>query len=307
MMPGKTLGLVIPVRNAGDFAVRQIAAIGQQTLQPNVKLVLDSESTDGSVTRYRAAGFDVLPIDPAQFDHGATRNLGWRRCPADFVIYLTQDSVPILPDAFERLISAFDDPLVGVASGRQVPRDGASAIERHGRKFSYDRISNKRSWPEAKSMGFRAMFNSNAFSAYRRVAMDQFGGFPEKIIFGEDQIAAGRALLNGWSVSYVANAIVQHSHGYSLVEEFRRYFDVGVFFQQHEVFLSAFPKAGGEGRRFVMSEVRYLAKHAPFRLPEAALRTAIKFAAYQLGKEQRRLPDFAKRRLAMNSQFAFDK
>ncbi|HBP78238.1 MAG TPA: rhamnosyltransferase, partial [Halomonas sp.] len=50
----------------------------------------------------------------------------------------------------------------------------------------------------------------------------------------------------------------------------------------------------------VLSEIRYLWRHAPWRLPEAAIRTLLKYAGYRLGKAEARLPLALKRRLSMH-------
>lgn len=55
------------------------------------------------------------------------------------------------------------------------------------------------------------------------------GGFPEDVIGSEDAYVAARMLLGGYAVRYATTAEVYHSHDYSVLEEFRRYFDIGVF------------------------------------------------------------------------------
>ena len=94
-----------------------------------------------------------------------------------------------------------------------------------------------------------------------------------------------------------------HSHNYSFVEEFRRYFDIGVLHQREHWLIEWLGKAEGEGARFVLSELRYLAQRAPWRLPEAALRTLTKYAGYRLGQQQPRLPLALTRRCSMNTRF----
>ena len=116
----------------------------------------------------------------------------------------------------------------------------------------------------------------------------------------EDMMAGARLLQQGWKLAYCADACVQHSHNYSLSAEFKRYFDIGVFHHQEQWLLAWLGKAEGEGKRFVLSELRYLWRHAPWRLPEAAIRTLLKYAGYRLGKAEARLPLALKRRLSMH-------
>lgn len=299
----KRVSVVIPTRNAGSFAIRQINALKRQTVKCIDTIVIDSESTDGSPDIYRAAGFRVLPIPLGEFDHGATRNLGLTQSKSDTIVYLTQDAVLLDDHSLERLCVPFSDPKVGVVCGRQIPRNGAGAIERHARLFNYPTVRARRIWPEARNQGIRAIFNSNSFAAYRRKALQDIGGFPEGLIFGEDQIAAGRALLSGWVLVYAEDALVEHSHYYSLVSEFRRYFDIGVHHVHNRALFESFCSIRAEGRRFVLSELRYLLRYAPHRIPEAGLRTAAKLLAYNLGCREAILPLSIKRQFAMHSAF----
>jgi rhamnosyltransferase len=120
---------------------------------------------------------------------------------------------------------------------------------------------------------------------------------------GEDQVAAARLLLAGWKVIYQADAMIKHSHGYSLLAEFRRYFDIGVFHDHQRDLLAGFGRAETEGRRFIRSEIAYLLDRSPLRIPEALLRNAMKLMGYRLGQQHRRLPVALKRRLAMNAGY----
>jgi rhamnosyltransferase len=298
------VALHIPIRNAARFAARQISAIECQTIRADRSIVIDSESSDGSPEFFREAGFEVVRIGQQTFDHGGTRNLGMSLAPeANIHVFLTQDAIPYGERCFEALVQRFEDPLVAVSYGRQLPRDNAGPVERHARLFNYTEANMTRSLPSAAALGIKAIFNSNSFAAYRREALDVVGGFPARTIMGEDQISAGRLLLAGWSIAYAGDAAVIHSHGYGLREEFRRYFDIGVFHQRNRDLLSNFGSAGSEGLRFIRSELGYLLRHAPAHIPEAWARTVFKFIGYRLGRCEAVLPRLLKMRLAMQSKY----
>ncbi len=65
--------LIIPTRNATPYLDRLLPALAQQTLQPDEFFVVDSQSSDDSVARLRAAGARVEVIAAASFNHGGTR------------------------------------------------------------------------------------------------------------------------------------------------------------------------------------------------------------------------------------------
>ncbi|WP_159333845.1 glycosyltransferase family 2 protein, partial [Klebsiella pneumoniae] len=105
----------------------------------------------------------------------------------------------------------------------------ANPLAQHARAFNYpDKgyIASKSSIPK---MGLKTAFMSNSFSAYRLSVFKKIGGFPSNTILCEDMFYTAKAILAGYKVAYVPEAKVHHSHNYSPSEEFKRYFDIGVF------------------------------------------------------------------------------
>jgi rhamnosyltransferase len=222
---------------------------------------------------------------------------------AEILVYMTQDAHLLTPDSVAELIRPFQDPSIGAAYGRQLPRPDAGALERHARAFNYPDQSAVRSLDDAPRLGIRATFLSNSFSAYRRSALLAVGGFPADTIMAEDTLVAAKLLLAGWKTAYVAEATVLHSHPYTIVEEFKRYFDTGVYHIREPWLLQRFGTASGEGKRFVLSELRSLCPSNIHLMPVAALRTLSKYLGYQLGRREASIPLSLKRRLSLHKRF----
>ena len=222
---------------------------------------------------------------------------------AEILIYLTQDAIPSDTDAFWNILAAFENPWIGAAYGRQLPRFGAGPIEAHARYFNYPPISRICDSESRKTVGFKAAFSSNSFAAYRRPALDQVGGFPSDTIFAEDSIVFARLQMAGWKTAYVADATVIHSHEYTIREEFSRYFDIGVFHTRESWIEMEFRTPYGEGLQFVISEIRYLFPRHIHLIPLAALHTLAKSIGYHLGRREAYLPIAAKRALSMHKNF----
>jgi rhamnosyltransferase len=203
---------------------------------------------------------------------------------------MTQDAVLAAGDSVEKLCSMFQDPHVGAAYGRQIARRGADPIERHGRMFNYPAMSEVRTLESRKHLGFKAVFFSNSFAIYRRSALEAVGGFPLDAIVSEEVTVVGKMLVAGWKIAYAADAVVIHSHSFTLAEEFSRYFDIGVHHGRESWLLEEFGGTGNEGFGYVRSEFRYLLAERPFWIPYAALRILSKYFAYRLGKNERFLP-----------------
>jgi rhamnosyltransferase len=297
------IALIIPTLNAASLWEALLSGIRRQSLAPDEVVVIDSSSTDGTADRARAAGFSVIEIPRSVFNHGGTRQVAALAVPAaDILIYLTQDAVLHGAESFRRLVGTFAEPAIGAAYGRQLPRQQASAIEAHARIFNYPPVSHVRSWDSRAALGFKSIFFSNTFGAFRRSALMSVGGFSPDANFGEDSLAVARLHRAGWKTAYVADALVEHSHAYSLAAEFRRYHEIGVFHERERWLVEEFGSAAGEGRRFVQSELRYLSAHAPLQIPSAMLRTLTKYIAYRAGRLKGSQSESAKRNLAAREQ-----
>ena len=296
--------LIVPTLNAGGRWREWLDAFEAQTFRPRHLLVIDSSSEDDTVRLAREAGFEVHSIPQCEFDHGSTRQLGVQMVPdAEIVAFLTQDAVLAHPEASENLLASFDQPRIGAVYGRQLAHRDAGPIATHARLFNYPPTGQVRSLDDAPRLGIKTAFLSNSFAAYRRAALTDVGGFPSDTIFGEDTCVAAKMLLSGWKIGYCADAKVFHSHDYGLVEEFRRYFDVGVLHAREAWIRRNFGQAEGEGISYVRSELRYLWRTRRALILSAMLRTALKLVGYKLGVAERCLPLCLKRCMSENRRY----
>jgi rhamnosyltransferase len=299
-----SFALIIPTLNAERNLGQLLPKISAQTIKPDQFIVVDSESQDRTREMLRQAGAVVVSIARAEFNHGGTRTVGLGLAAGhDVAIFMTQDAIPVDEFAFEKLLAPFEDDRMAVAYGRQTARRQADPIEFFARQFNYPPTSQVRSAADIPQIGFKTCFCSNSFAAYRVRPLLDLGGFRSDVIFGEDTIAVAELILEGAKIGYAADAVVEHSHGYSMAEEFRRYFDIGVLHTRERNLLRKFGSVGGAGRSFVTQELRFLLRVAPWLVPEAIARTLSKFAAYKLGAMEKRLSVAAKRRLSMNSRY----
>lgn len=296
--------LVVPTLNAGDGFVEWLTALKRQTFQPQRLIVIDSASTDHTVELAKDFGLEVISIDRNEFSHGGTRQMAVSNLSdSELVIFMTQDALLSSPDSLEVLLKAMRDPQVGAAYGRQLPRRQSSSIEAHARLFNYPSVSHVRDRSDIPRFGIKTSFMSNSFAVWRRSALLEIGGFPNHLIQCEDAWAASKLIQAGWKIAYCSAATVHHSHGYNSFQEFRRYFDIGVFHADQPWIRDSFGYAGGEGLRFVRSEIRHLARTNPAAIPPALVRTGLKLIAYKLGAIYDKLPQRLRPWLSMNKQY----
>jgi glycosyltransferase involved in cell wall biosynthesis len=203
------ISVVIPVLDGERYLGELLDALARE--QPQEILVIDSGSRDRSLQIARAAaGVDVLEIDPAEFGHGRTRNLGAERTRGELICFLTQDATPA-PGWLAAYREAFLEEGVGAAYGPHLPRpDTSPMIARELNEFFAQQDA-------------ASTFLSNVNACYARACWDEirFRDVPyaEDQAFGRDMLAAG------WKKVYVPRAAVLHAHDYGAGEFMRRYFD----------------------------------------------------------------------------------
>lgn len=297
--------LIVPTYNGGEIWKEAASKILKySSLAPEDVYIVDSESKDDSVDTAVSNGFNVKVIDSGTFNHGGTRTEAINNnCKNyDIAILMTQDAIP-LEGFSEKIIQAFEDPLVACAYGRQLPHVDANPLAYHARMFNYPSESVVSSKLDIERRGIKTAFTSNSFCAYRISHFQKLGGFPDNTILSEDMYFAAKAILSGYKVAYVAEAQVRHSHNYSSVEEFRRYFDIGVFHSQESWIRNEFGGAGGEGKKYLKSEFLYLMNGRANYIPKSFINNIMKFLGYKLGQNYKILPSKIIKKFSMHKKF----
>ena len=276
------VSVVIPTKDSGAAFVPLCRHL--QMLQARFDLdilVIDSGSRDGTPEHAERAGLRLHRIDPADFGHGCTRNLGVQMTTGEIICFLTQDVLPCTPDWPVRFAEALADPEVAGVYGRQVPRD-ATTMEMFFVSLNYPAEPLRF---EPQSGGHhprpgRVLF-SNAFSAIRRDMALRIP-FVDDVPVSEDQVWAHQVLAAGYSVAYEPRAEALHAHHYTLRGLFRRTALVGRALRMIDM-------DGGatlpESVRFLAGEVAYFVRqgHA-HRLPQLLVYEFTRWAGFQVGR-----------------------
>lgn len=248
--------------------------------------------------------FDVhIRISRREFNHGATRNVGAQLAVArgaQVLVFMTQDAVPAADGWLETLVAPILSGEVVATYARQLPQPGATPLEAFAREFNYPPASRTKSLQDLPELGVKAFFFSNVCSAVRADVFEQVGRFPENVIMNEDMTLAARILRAGHRIRYVAESQVFHSHHYTLLQQFRRNFDVGAFFADAGSDLAG-AHVGGEGFRFVLRQLQAVAGRGHIALIPVVLAEAVaKYAGFQLGRHHHTLPLGIKRSMSMH-------
>ena len=301
--------IIIPIFNPDDKFRRLLISLQKQSLKGISILIIDS----GSDEIYRKWLWDdnriiIKKIEQKSFNHGGTRQMGINMFPdKDIYIFLTQDAILADNKSIESIILAFNSENVGCAYGRQLPHEEASWFAGMARKINYPDKSYVRSYADRNKYGMKTAFISNSFAAYRREAMENIGGFPSNTVLSEDMWVAAKMLMHGWKIAYVSKAQVYHSHNYTVIQEFRRYFDIGVFHSRERWIKKKFGGAGGAGIDFIKKEITEIQKYClktQIRLfSEMMIRDSLKLVGYKIGELEFFLPILLKKKLSMCRYF----
>ncbi len=296
--------VIIPTYNAEQQIQRLCQALRSQSISIEI-IVVDSSSSDRTVQLAESFGARVLVVQTEDFDHGGTRTLAGKAAKSDILIYMTQDALPFDRNSIGNIARIFEeDQTIAAAFGRQLPYPETTTFGEHLRLFNYPEIPYIRTLSDRGKYGIKTPFLSNSFAAYRRSALDKILWFKKDLILGEDIYAGAKLLIAGYKIAYVPDAMVYHAHNYSVFQEARRYFDIGVFHKTEHWIIKEFGKAEGEGARYIQSAFAFLRKKKKYHLlPEFVLRNLLKYVGYILGQYYDIMPDSMLHKLSRHKYF----
>jgi rhamnosyltransferase len=297
------VSIIIPTKNGARYLGRLFTTLKEQMFRPVQILVVDSSSDDDTQNICRTFGADFIQIDAKAFDHGGTRNLAASRVIGDVFVFMTQDAFFENKECLKNLISPLKHPMIAASYGRQIHDEEANPIQVFAKSFNYPSAEMMKGIEDLPKLGVRTFFFSNACSAIKKRAYEEVGGFPGKTIMNEDMFLAAKLLQKGYKIAYQADAVVYHSHHYSFTTQFKRYFDIGVFFHRNQ-WIREMARSEKEGIRYLKEEIRFLSANGQKGwIPYALADTASRFLGYRTGLLEESLPLAIKKKLSFNKNF----
>lgn len=294
--------VIIPVLNAERWLPELLTAIlAQQPAPPYEVILVDSMSCDRTLEIARQFP-RVRTVSIAHFRHGRARNLGAREAAGEYLVFLTQDALPANEQWLKRLLAPFADPTVAAAYSRWLPRSPVDPIEAFQIAFHFPPGPSvvRRASP-GQRLDFASVFFTNVSSAVRRAIWSEHR-FDEMLLMCEDQQLSRDLLRAGYGIAYAADSLVLHSHQYSLLQVFRRYFDTAVAFRQ--VFEGyQFTDSIRNGRRYLAQEFRHMLRQSPRWWPYYAAYNLARSFGTLLGHQAERLPKSWARRLSYHPHY----
>lgn len=214
--------IVIRAYNEEKHIGRLLEGIQHQTLKDVEVILVDSGSTDETVSIAESFGARIVRIPSDEFTFGRSLNFGVRAATREFVVIASAHVYPTYPDWLEQLLSPFEDEKVALVYGKQ--RAPASA------KFSEQQIFHQ--WyPDASKTWQETAFCNNANAAIRKSLWEK--NLYDEALTGLEDIAWGKwAKEQGYGIAYVAEAEIIHVHDETPDGVFNRYRREGMAFKQ---------------------------------------------------------------------------
>lgn len=233
--------VLIPTKNGGPIFEKVLErVVTQRTPWLFEVLIIDSGSSDNTVAvcqRYPEVRLHAIP--PKEFGHGRTRNLGVSMARGEFVALITQDALPATESWLEALVMVIEqDSAIAGVFGRHIAYPDANPFTKHELELHFAGFD---VWqlvqmddPEryGRDQGYRQVlhFFSDNNALIRRSVWEVLP-YPN-VDFAEDQIWAQKIIEAGYKKAYARDAVVLHSHNYTLFERLQRSFDEAYAFRR---------------------------------------------------------------------------
>ena len=209
------VSIIMRVYNEMPYIKYALRKLEQQSFQDYELIVVDSGSTDGSYELAKTVNPEIIyQIPVGSYVPGRVLNEAISKASGEIIVFNNSDCIPQNNYWLENLIRPFEQDKHTIAVfANQVPRPEASPLvcKDYERAFGDGSISSK--WKH---------FFSLASSAVRKDIILQYP-FNPTIQYSEDIEWSWRMRQMGKKITYVPDAIVEHSHNYTWKGLVKRY------------------------------------------------------------------------------------
>lgn len=199
------------------FVRKTVEALLTQEVDDVFEIVsCDDHSTDGTA-EYLAGLPQIRRISPPEgrYVPGRTLNHMVRMAQGEYIVFNNADAIPQHREYLKNLVLPLKDSSVDCVFGNQIARRDAFAVVRKDYERAFGDGSVSRHWHK---------FFSLVSSGFRKEELIQHP-FDETFQYSEDSQWVNRREVK---IVYVPEAVVEHSHNYTLPEVKKRFFNEGV-------------------------------------------------------------------------------
>jgi glycosyltransferase involved in cell wall biosynthesis len=208
-----SISIVIRAFNEEQHIDRLLYGISQQNYPDPEVILVDSGSTDRTLTIAGQYPVKVVHIKPEDFTFGRSLNTGIAAATGDFVVIISAHCYPVFPDWLDLLTQPFSNDDIALCYGKQ--RGGET------NHFSEHQFFHKY-FPDNSVLQQAHPYSHNANAAIRR-ALWETHPYDESLTGLEDLAWSSWAMDSGYEIAYVAEAEVIHQHDETMQQVYNRY------------------------------------------------------------------------------------
>lgn len=209
------ISVVIRTFNEAESLDSVLKALMLQTISPEEIMIVDSGSTDQTVSIARNYGATILEMPKTDFTYGRSLNIGFAASKGDLLVPLSGHAMPAHREWLESLITPFSDTRVAASSSRVIPFPKSRPLHNYSLLWPFLLIRR----PSINNL--KVFWNTAA--AYRKRVWEELP-FNENLSACEDREWALRARRLGYHIAYEPSSVVWHYHGESYQEYLGRSF-----------------------------------------------------------------------------------
>lgn len=288
--------IILLIKNGGERLRQLMDNLQSQKFNGNFEIIaIDSGSEDESLQILEDYDVQLIQIKPEEFHHSRTRNLGAEKSKGDVLIYLTQDALPVNNDLLETLITPLTDDHTAICYGRQEANPDAKITDKFFYSYFYpneNRVLKEELAENQRKFYMEHIYISDVCAAIKKEVWNDLR-FTDDVGMSEDKDFALKVLKEGYQIVYQPDALVYHSHNYSLKTRFKRRFQDGAAFST--IALEGEGDFLNRGTNFIFEETKFLIRNKHFIwVPYAFLYNFMDFLGFSVGKNKKFLPGFLK-------------
>lgn len=211
-----TVTVIIRTKNSQDTVAQALHGLHSQSFQDFETLVVDSGSSDATLSIVARYPCRLIQIRPEDYYPGPVLNRAIAASDTPVVVFQNSDVVPLGPHALERLVEPILDDTADATFARQLPRPEAHTWVREDYARVFPSVGDAPAW----------LPYSLPFASMRRSCWER-RSFYDRAWGSEDTEWGHNARARGLDVRYVPAATVMHSHNYTLRQIYGRRFIEG--------------------------------------------------------------------------------
>ncbi|MGQ9722843.1 MAG: glycosyltransferase [Candidatus Jordarchaeum sp.] len=293
-----TVSFILPTKNVEKNIRNLLESIFSQDVEYKKEVLIMDSSNDKTPEIVKKYPVKLVRVEPEDYNYGGTRNLGATMTTGEFLVFLSTDVEIKDKKWLSKLLRNFSDPKVGGVFGRQIPKENATPMEKFFILNTYPTKSYTLSLSNSQKLK-KAILFSNTNSAIRRSVWKKVK-LPE-MLKSEDQEWAKRALTAGHKIVYDSEAIVYHSHNYTIKNVFQEYFDSGAtmpYVYDKKVINYSMNNFLLDGIKYTIREYNFMASNGYLSwIPYVTIYDAFKFLGMFLGSKHKYMPLWLKKAL----------